>query len=390
MNTKQPGSTAKLIKSILADPQIALYVQHYTIDGSRGSWGLEHVEYKASDMAQLELAVRDSEYLTVYEKEEWITNIKMGDEDILIVLALTLFPNLTSIDFQVSHEFTLSLSRTMHRIADAKYPGAPLAKLISVTIGPGDDKLVGLAPVEAFAVLPSVKIINAERIWDPCYHLDLNVPMKTSKVTDLNVSYGDLSPQRLMLLLQSFEWLQSFTYWPEHADPEHDFNAFLIVTSLLACARDSLRELHIRAESASKEYMGSLRTFRGLEYLETDTVLLFGDSNPLTQNFQTSLPASIREVKLHGSHPNSHAFRLVLTSLIESRVILPNLRSVVIYEMRMSGDEVATLQDMCAMVNISLTFVDTSEDREPESLPTFTRHRGHYAERQAKKALTQP
>lgn len=401
LSTKPPGSTAKLIKSIFADPQIALYVQHYTINGSRRRWGFddedsgpEHVEYKSADMAQLELAMRDSDIVSVVDVdiEIWIALLKQGDEYVLIAIALMLFPNLTSIDITTSLELNWSLEMAIQRIADAKRSEGPLAKLTSVTMIPPDSKsFVNLQPIEVFSKLPSVKIINVGRTYDASDGLELIEPTVGSNVTDLNVMYGDVSPQRLMLLLQKFESLQSFTYWPTNDfDPDHSFDAFSIITSLLACARDSLRELHIRAGSADKEYMGSLRKFRVLEYLETDTVLLFGESDLLAQSFQSSLPISMQEVKLHGSHPNSEGFRVHLTSLTETLESFPKLSKIELYETGMSRDEVATLQDLFAVVDISLTVVDTFKDRGPEWLPTFTRHRGHYAERQARKALTQP
>ena len=68
---------------------------------------------------------------------------------------------------------------------------------------------------------------------------DRIVPMIGSNVTDLNISQGDLEPRRLMPLLQSFDWLQSFTYRPaENPQQRYDFDAFSLVTYLLACARD--------------------------------------------------------------------------------------------------------------------------------------------------------
>ena len=38
LTTRQPGSIVRLIKSILADPEIALYVQHINIDGCCRIW----------------------------------------------------------------------------------------------------------------------------------------------------------------------------------------------------------------------------------------------------------------------------------------------------------------------------------------------------------------
>lgn len=264
--------------------------------------------------------MRGSEYIPNDEKESWITSLKAGEEDVLIALALMLFPNLTSIDIQ-DPRLTPRVERMIRRITDAIYPDmVPLAKLISVTIGTPDSNFcIDLKTIELFATLPSVQTVNAAWIGGKIEILEHIVPTKGSNVTDLNVMYGDVLPQRLMLFLQSFGLLQSFRYWPASSPHlEHDFDPFSIVTNQLACAQVSLRELQIRAGSTTKKYMGSLCTFCVLEHLDTDTMILFGDSYSLVQNFQTCLPPSIQEVKLHGEHRNNNALRLHLTSLVES------------------------------------------------------------------------
>ena len=414
LSTKQPGSTAKLIKNILADPQIALYVQHYTIDGYRDGWGWnyddsddesvniqggEHIEYTALDMAQLELAVRASEYVPIREMEEWIMSLKEGEEWVLVALALTMFPNLTSIDFQDINQARLLYTTNPH-IVHANDPVGPLAKLIRVNINAFDSSsFVDPDIIELFSSLPSVKIINAEGIGGFDHDFESHVHrIDSSNVTDLNISDGRIPPKCLTVLLQSFRWLQSFTYWPADdslrdyafgegysSDTDFLFDACSIVTSLLACARDSLRELQIRAGFADRSYMGCLRKFRVLEYLETDTTLLFGQSRLTAQTFRTSLPTSIREVKLHGSGSHGHILEEQPPSFMDFRRSLPNLSSVELFDMRLSGNEAAALQDMFDNVNVSLTLVNNG----PVPLPTFKRNRGHYAERQAKKALKQ-
>ena len=349
---------------------------------------LEHVEYPASDMVELEQAVRASEYIPAHEKDRWVTSLKAGGEDVLIALALTLLPNLGSMELQPFRDSNSSIVMTINSIAEAKHSGGPLAKLNSVTIGAlpesnldflDEEPLNDPSFVEAFAMLPSVKIINAERFCGDSEKLEDIVPMIQSNVTDLNIWDSDVSPYRLMLLLQSFKSLQSFTYSP---DRDYGFDAFSIVANLLLCAQDSLRELEVRARSANPEYMGSLRNLRVLENLDTDTKLLFGGSESLVQNFQTSLPASIRGVKLHGNHRNHQALSLHLNSLTKARNLLPNLSSIELFETMMPELEAARLQEMCATVNISLKIRDYGHD----STPTFVRHRSSYAERQAKKA----
>lgn len=111
-NTAGPGSTARLILDILKEPRAALYVQHWKIDESREEWGLnnqdptgdsiEHVEYSPADMALLEEAMRKSHYEWYCDHDAAIQDMPVGHEDPLIVLALTLLPNLASIDFEDS------------------------------------------------------------------------------------------------------------------------------------------------------------------------------------------------------------------------------------------------------------------------------------------------
>ncbi len=405
LNTKRPGSTARLIKNILADPSIALYVQHFTIDGCREMYdpdvgeihhdNMAYVEYTASDVRQIELAMRDLKYLSVDGIETWTSCLKNGQEKVLIMLAPTLFPNLTSVEIRASDDFEYQTSDHISSFIEKMIPnhmyekraGPLFAKLVSVTIGASAGYFSHVSLMEAFAMLPSVRVINAERIYGESGRLHMiDVPRIGSKVTDLNLSHGDVPPQRLMILLQRFERLQSFAYLAE-CDPQHNFDPFSIITVLSACAQDTLRELHIRAEPAIRNYMGSLRKFRVLEYLNTDTDLLFGPS--AKQKFSTSLPSSIRVVKLHGWHYPFYYVRVLSTSLTDSRNDFPNLQRIELLGVRVSernsAPHVATLQDLCAMHNISLRIVESRH----VWFPVFTRLRGHYAQRQAKKALSQ-
>ena len=405
LDTKQPGSTARLIKSISDDPQIAIYVQHFTIngpsdlrDGDIGEdqdEGKEPVDLNDSDLAQLKIALRDLDYLSVKEVREWIKDLIRAPEEYLINLALTLFSNLTSIDIRCSRDFEqriyqMELLEEMMWYNSYRESSVGLfAKLTSVTVSGSGDYYGSIDLIEAFATLPSVKIINAERISSGSVPLEGIVLRRGSNVSDLNMSNALLSPHRLTVHLQNFEWLQSFTYSPT-SDPQrhYDFDAFTIITALSASAQNSLRELHIRSGSEPQVYMGNLRGFRVLEYLETDAELLFGNSyeRSRTRGFSASLPSSIEEVKLHRWHSTDRDLRILLTDLTKSKNDLPNLRSIEFFETTLCEESPTTLEAMCASVNISLKITDS----EHVSLPIYNRHRGHYAERQAKKALTRP
>lgn len=407
LGTKQPGSAARLIKRILADPRSALYVQHFTLNGCHDGGDsssqvnndrAEYLDFTTSDIMQLELALRDRGCLSTDEVQEWISQVKKASEDTLIILALTLFPNLTSIDVQYSADvehaddyddydeffsFCCMLREMIRDSREEKSNKGPFAKLIIVTITASEGySYFYHSLVEGFASLPSVKVINIDSITDfeEEQPLELTVARTSSKATDLNISNGDLAPARLMLLLQRFEWLQSFTYWPLSDDrQESDFDPFSIVVTLLACARDSLRELQIRAGSAPVKYMGSLRKFRVLEYLDTDFTLLFGDSNDSNQDFSSSLPPSIQEIKLQEWDSDGDKLPELFADLKKSRNELPRLRKIEVF-----GDHPKHLpkfRNMCAKMNISLKLIGHGNF----PLPVYDRCRGHYAERHAKK-----
>ena len=399
LNTKQPGSTARLIESILVDPQIALYVQHFTINGCsdfRDEYiGEDENEFTDSDMAQVEIALRDLDYLSVNEVQEWFSDWSRAPQEYLINLALRLLPNLTSIDILYPLDFIETepfyrlsrlLMNTIRQDTDTKSSGVMFAKLTSVTISAPDDCVGDIELIEAFATLPSVKIINADKVVSKTESLEAIVPDKGSNASDLNLSNADLSPHRLTIHLQRFERLQSFTYWPtSDPRPRYDFDAFMIITALLASTQNSLRELHIRSGSATPEYMGSLRKFRVLECLETDTDLLFGPSLAKHQNLSTSLPSSMKDVKLHGWCSTYANLQALLAHLIRARNDFPSLRGIEVFESTLFKPPPDKLEVMCARVKIFLKIWDS----EHISLPIYTRHRGHYAKRQAKKALTQ-
>ena len=395
----------RLIKSILVDPQIALYVQHFTINGPRdlsdGDIGEDQIgeressNFTPSEIARLGTILRDLEFSSFVESQEWIGDLSQISGEYLINLALTLFSNLTSIDIHCSRDFgnrTYQLGLLADMVClytDSAISVSLFAKLTSVTIsgggGPGD-YLGDIDVIEAFATLPSVEIINADKVVSHTEALEAIVAEKGSNASDLNISNADLSPPRLTMLLQRFEQLQSFTYWPaSDPQPRNEFDAFMIITALSANTQDFLRELHIRSGSATPKYMGSLRKLRVLEYLETDSDLLFGPSLARHLTFSTSLPSSIKEVKLHGWRSLHVDLEALLLNLISAKDDFPCLTRIEFVETRIRRQRLTRLEVMFAKANISLRITDS----EHVTLPIYTRHRGHYAERQAKKALTQ-
>ncbi|MCJ1458004.1 hypothetical protein MMC28_008373 [Mycoblastus sanguinarius] len=312
LSTKHPGAAAQLVKAVLLQPEAALYVQDLKIDGCRGQWGWvdnyheeipEHTEYPEADMRLFEKQVQETRYVPNDNKHAWVAEIKAGVEDGLIALALTLLPNLASIDFQDSIEMYMRVAEVARRIAQEPSGSSPLSNLTHVNVGmpPSacSDEHAEAEAIEMFAGLPSVRVINGNKVGGNDEYLESLMLITSSNVTDLNFSKSDIPPQRLMLLLSGFSCLQSFTYWPSiDLDRAYGFEPLLIVNALMAYARNTLRELRLRAGSALKTYMGSLRHFSVLEYLDTDMVLLLGSPAETVQDIAPSCPRSLRHIKL--------------------------------------------------------------------------------------------
>jgi len=210
---------------------------------------------------------------------------------------------------------------------------ALLSSLVRVDLGCANDSIEPES-IEILARLESLRLINAFNVCDPGTDLASFKQLATTKVTSLNISHGDIAPQRLMLLLEGFTSLQSFSYWPGGVTghSRHPFEPLVITRALLDCAQNSLRELRFRAPGAAQAYMGSVRRFGALEYLEWDTTLLLGDAHESIVKVEDSLPNSIQAVKLFdGKSSKRHGLMCadIVRQLIEAKAaLLPNLKNV--------------------------------------------------------------
>ena len=396
-NTGILGSTAILVRNILKYPRAALYVREWKIDFYRtGGWGKEyddddeitnHIRYPEDDMALYEAAIRVSMYVPGPEKDEWIASMRNGDEDVLFALAVTLVPNLRAVEFGNQWEYYGRVAEVLRNIG---YPllksSAPFSQLTTITIQPeaGGD-YIDLDAIEAFASLPSVKVLNIHRSYASGDNLELIKALRGSNVTDVNISDSDIPVQRLAVLLDNFDNLQSFSYWPGgDAAMESVFQPFFIIKILLSCAQHSLRELNIRqGMSTNSTYMGSLYKFSVLESLEAELPLFIGDSTyaaDAIRRFTRSFPLSLRTIKLIARDEQRYQYASMLEGLVRyKKERMPNLTRVELVNTGLRPQDMRTWQAKCERVGVSLILTK----QYPVVLPVFTNRRTHFAERQA-------
>ena len=282
------------------------------------------------------------------DKGRWTYAVRDGNEMPLIAFALTKLPNLTSVILQdfnseerlpANGELFFTINRMIAPLVPFYGTGIPEAlpssrnqpisplmpNLTYVWVEPGfnpenPETFIDGGAIEAFAALPSVKVINGHRIGGGEEDVELAEPLENSHATTLNLSACDISLQRKFRFLEGFTYLESCTYWPSsRTEPSQTYEPLLYVWALMIGAKNTLRRLTLRSASDNASYMGSLRRFEALEYLETDLISLVGDFSQTNKTLEASLPPNIQEVILYDDSSDSHCYEDQLDSLAEEK-----------------------------------------------------------------------
>ncbi|KAK3166643.1 hypothetical protein OEA41_009768, partial [Lepraria neglecta] len=148
--------------------------------------------------------------------------VRDGDEMPLIAIALTQLPNLTSVilqDFNGEERLPANgdLFFTINRMiallvpfystgtpealpSSRNQPTSPLMPTLTyVWVEPGfnpenPEAFIDAGAIQAFAALPSVKVINGHRIGGDEEDVELAEPLESSHATTPNLSACDISP----------------------------------------------------------------------------------------------------------------------------------------------------------------------------------------------------
>jgi hypothetical protein len=394
LSTNHPGSTAQLLKSIILEPEAALYVQEWRLDDYRFEWGPRaphepvHVEYSEADMMIFESAIRE---VHNDDNDTVLQAMRDGDEEPLIYITLTKLPNLTSVILQnlngeerlpsndqlyFSINEMVSNSLSLGGVSQSQSVTALMPSLNQVWVEPGFNPdhptaFIDAGAIEAFAALPSVREINGHRIGGYRYDAFLAYPVETSYATVLKLSMCDISAERMFLFLEGFTHLQEFTYWPAaRAESSQPYEPLFIVRALMFAAKDTLRRLTLRSASTWTSYMGSLRRFNALEYLETDLTSLIVDFRR-DMTLDLALPPTLQQIKLFDRSNNRATVDYFLTEVVDNETLLPCLDqlSFVLQSGAMGDTEMEDWKYEYQEAGISLEF----ENYDQVPLPLFAK-----------------
>lgn len=303
-NDIDPGATATLLSTVIANPRIGSYVKKVDLsrlkESMANAYAKKELEIFTTAALDSECLKRPSEEDVLDEREFWSNTIQDGNEDILLAILLPLLPNLEALSVEAGSTQPNWYGSAIEQAASATRP--TLCKLAHIRLNPRGGDAYHITAVQKFCALPSVRVLTAPKATGVnCLH-ELS-PDTKSDVTHLKLWESCIDSKALYEFLQGFPKLQSFTYSFENTIHWASQDAFLIRSSLLAHCKHSLQSLTLLApDYGFLPFMGSLRGFETLKEVYTEWSFLI----PVTPNsggpkLNEHLPVSLVRLKIHDS-----------------------------------------------------------------------------------------
>lgn len=263
----------ELLKQILRNPRITFYIRQLQVH----NWGAEPVVHMISlanfedTMAVFENAIQHSNFVTPSEVEDWIRQVRGGNEDPVLALIIMRLIKLRSLSISAlcprADDYLL---RTLDRIMHFSEAGIDQEPSIAGTEADGRSQLISRRPSILFSV----------------YHLEMNE--------------CDIDLDLLSRLLQSIPELISFDF---RSNEDQDPQILQIHNELFKFSKHSLQRLVLFNNSDEQNNMLDIACFEKLTHLSTELVILLGNGNESCRSFADVLPVSIREVMLRSWEP---------------------------------------------------------------------------------------
>ena len=310
-NTVEPGLMASgppaaLLKDILDNPRVALYVNSLHINEYEKSGAAFLTD--GAVMRTLSKSVQDCAFIPEAEKYLWMDKINAGNEDPVIGLLLFLLPNLTRLRLEADD---LTLTPDMvKRICMSDTPMA-LTKLRTVELdGHAEWVRINTGFFKSFTLLPAIERLSmkgAELLYDELDpELKAIVRSHKSPIRHLSFEGCEVCPAMLLDILAASDCLATFTYHEFfEEEPENELKPRQIRDALLANAKETLEYLKLELEEPS--FLESYRGFRVLETVDIPVEYL------QNQHLARMLPRSIKTLTLHDGSSDLRIFESFLS-----------------------------------------------------------------------------
>ena len=340
------GLLADLLCKIVTDAEIGHYVRKIELDmcNNDGEDGWESDAFfekprqgSKTSMEIIEEAVRAVWLIPTDEADDWLYEIRRGNEDPLVALLLLCAPKLHTLKLAIP--YTLSESYLFNTIQRVERQGC------NANISPSHLKNVELSFAEwnsldfvkAFMSLPSLESIKTDYLsmYAQTHELSSTILRQPSNVKYISFRSGCVPGEAISELLRGVKNLRAFVYdfQPLWRSEEYSptFDCFDMLCSLEANASHTLEHLVLRARDIKTSQIAPLREFHVLREVDIQTSGCFAVNDGGPANLIGLLPISLERLIMCWYETTSDDGVETLTEAIlglvrESKTQLPHLR----------------------------------------------------------------
>ena len=358
-NWHDPGGLlADFLCKVLSDARTSHYVKHIDLDmwnfGPKDGWKPDAVferpfttrrtqlqQASKTHMEIIEEAVRAVKIIPSEEVDDWLYQIRRGNEDPLVALLLLHAPKLQTLKFIVPYIGSESsyLLSTIQRVTKQ----GPKAKLYPAHLRNVEmycaEAWQSLEFVKAFMSLPMLASIRTDSLFvdDRTYEGSSGAPPQPSNVTDMSFRSGFLPEKAFSELLRGVKNLKSFAYNFRHLwrDEEHQppFDCATVLSSLEANACHTLQSLGLGADEIETSQVAPVRQFHALREIELQTLRCFAVTSGKPYDLISLLPTSLEKLAMSWYKPPSrHGVEILIEAILGlvrgSTTELPHLRTL--------------------------------------------------------------
>lgn len=348
------GLLADLLCNIITDARLGHYVKKIDLglwnSGAKDGWKPDEVfekqvtlskarpEYHSkTSMDIIEEAIRAIEVVPTEEVDDWLRQIRLGNEDPLVALLFLYAPNLESLTFvdPDRRRHPSYLLKTVQRVAvqgSTVKPYPSHLRNVNIYFAEGWEDLDF---VKAFMSLPSPTSITTESLFidGRTHETSSAILRQPSNVMGLSFD-GCLVPEQVISeLLRGATNLKTFTYgyrhlW--HEDYKPPFNCLAVMHSLAANASHTLETLELKTSNLETNHIAPICRFSALRELKVRTSRCFVTESNIPY-LVSILPASIEKLAISWSEVTSADGTESLTEAFlqlirASKARLPQLR----------------------------------------------------------------
>ena len=286
------GAPARLLKAVLGQPRIASYVMVMDVedwDTKFTLWkkpGVSRLNYTTEDFELFSQMLKDSHYISHRSRNVLSSELKKGNERPILIMLLSLLPNLEHIRIVNDHHF--KFGDTVGLVADER-PVQLLTRLKSVHLEARESDSrtfpTCLLHLRDFCKLPSIQTFSLHNSLDSRLRYDCDLKMDlhpselTVTLTHLTLSSCAIHSIYLCSFLSCCNSLEYFEYWPAEsfrAGARDKFDPHSVRAALQENCTNTLKTLTILAKGEPEVFMGSLQPFSQLTAVTTNLDLLIG------------------------------------------------------------------------------------------------------------------